>query len=139
VVHADGSLLAGHEQAALARYRSEVTPLRESARGGAGRVDMRRARWAGYPRSAASRRRKSRLGRPNWPRMSVASAGIRTDMDRPLPSYRLVRRPAPAAAAPRLDDAQQRVVSHSAGPLLVLAGPGTGKTTAIVEAVVERI
>jgi superfamily I DNA/RNA helicase/RecB family exonuclease len=60
-------------------------------------------------------------------------------MDRPLPSYRLVRRPAPAAAAPRLDDAQQRVVSHSAGPLLVLAGPGTGKTTAIVEAVVERI
>jgi alkylated DNA nucleotide flippase Atl1 len=47
VVHADGSLLAGHEQAALARYRSEVTPLRESARGGAVRVDMRRARWAG--------------------------------------------------------------------------------------------
>jgi superfamily I DNA/RNA helicase/RecB family exonuclease len=40
---------------------------------------------------------------------------------------------------PSLDDAQQRVVSHAAGPLLVLAGPGTGKTTAIVESVVHRI
>ncbi|HMG65643.1 MAG TPA: ATP-dependent DNA helicase, partial [Streptosporangiaceae bacterium] len=28
---------------------------------------------------------------------------------------------------------------HAGGPLLVLAGPGTGKTTTIVEAVVERI
>jgi superfamily I DNA/RNA helicase/RecB family exonuclease len=44
-----------------------------------------------------------------------------------------------AAAPPRLDEAQQQVVSHSAGPLLVLAGPGTGKTTAIVESVVQRI
>src|SRR5271165_5406364 len=68
--------------------------------------------------------------------------------------YRLVRR-APGAqrpgrlehgpdgaldrAAPRLDDAQQRVVDHQGGPLLVLAGPGTGKTTTIVEAVAERI
>ncbi|MGH3270825.1 MAG: ATP-dependent helicase, partial [Trebonia sp.] len=42
-------------------------------------------------------------------------------------------------AAPRLDDAQQRVVDHQGGPLLVLAGPGTGKTTTIVEAVAERI
>ena len=30
-------------------------------------------------------------------------------------------------------------MAHAGGPLLVLAGPGTGKTTAIVEAVVERI
>ena len=29
--------------------------------------------------------------------------------------------------------------AHAGGPLLVLAGPGTGKTTAIVEAVVQRI
>ena len=28
VVHADGSLLAGHERAALARYEEEKTPLR---------------------------------------------------------------------------------------------------------------
>ena len=44
-----------------------------------------------------------------------------------------------SAVRPTLDDAQQRVVSHAAGPLLVLAGPGTGKTTAIVESVVHRI
>ena len=61
-------------------------------------------------------------------------------MDSRAPAYRLVRRPVPAEVAPpALDDAQQRVVSHTSGPLLVLAGPGTGKTTAIVESVVHRI
>ncbi|MEU5988451.1 ATP-dependent DNA helicase [Spirillospora sp. NPDC047418] len=38
-----------------------------------------------------------------------------------------------------LDEQQRRVVEHAGGPLLVLAGPGTGKTTTIVEAVVDRI
>ena len=53
--------------------------------------------------------------------------------------YRLVR-PAPApVVAPTLDPSQQRVVDHMSGPLLVLAGPGTGKTTTLVEAVVERV
>ena len=47
VIHADGSLLAGHERAALARYREEGTPIRPTAGGGPGRVDMRRARWTG--------------------------------------------------------------------------------------------
>jgi superfamily I DNA/RNA helicase/RecB family exonuclease len=55
------------------------------------------------------------------------------------PAYRLVRRPVPAAPAARLDEAQQAVVDHAAGPLLVLAGPGTGKTTTIVAAVADRI
>ncbi|WP_171986672.1 MULTISPECIES: ATP-dependent helicase [Nocardiopsis] len=40
---------------------------------------------------------------------------------------------------PVLDENQRRVVEHGGGPLLVLAGPGTGKTTTIVEAVVDRI
>jgi alkylated DNA nucleotide flippase Atl1 len=44
VVHADGSLLAGHERAALARYLAESTPLRATAGGGLPRIDMRRAR-----------------------------------------------------------------------------------------------
>ena len=34
---------------------------------------------------------------------------------------------------------QQAVVDHPGGPLLVLAGPGTGKTTTLVEWVVDRI
>ncbi len=38
-----------------------------------------------------------------------------------------------------LDEHQQRVVDHPGGPLLVLAGPGTGKTTTLVEAIVDRI
>ncbi|WP_375490672.1 ATP-dependent helicase, partial [uncultured Jatrophihabitans sp.] len=54
------------------------------------------------------------------------------------PAYRLVRSAAAPAAAPVLDDAQRAVVEHPGGPLLVLAGPGTGKTTTLVEAVVAR-
>jgi alkylated DNA nucleotide flippase Atl1 len=46
VIHADGTLLDGHEAAALARYREEGTPLRYAGGGGPIRVDMRRARWA---------------------------------------------------------------------------------------------
>ncbi|MEU4406736.1 ATP-dependent DNA helicase [Streptosporangium sp. NPDC023963] len=38
-----------------------------------------------------------------------------------------------------LDEHQRAVVAHESGPLLVLAGPGTGKTTTIVETVVDRI
>jgi superfamily I DNA/RNA helicase/RecB family exonuclease len=54
-------------------------------------------------------------------------------------SYRLVRASVAPVAAPILDASQQAVVDHDAGPLLVLAGPGTGKTTTLVEAVVERV
>ncbi len=47
--------------------------------------------------------------------------------------------PAPLAAPTALDDDQRRVVDHRHGPLLVLAGPGTGKTTTIVEAICARL
>jgi alkylated DNA nucleotide flippase Atl1 len=47
VVHADGSLLAGHEREALRHYLLERTPLRSGQNGRPGRLDMRRARWAG--------------------------------------------------------------------------------------------
>jgi superfamily I DNA/RNA helicase/RecB family exonuclease len=55
------------------------------------------------------------------------------------PTLRLVRRPAAVATAPTLDASQRAVVEHPRGPLLVLAGPGTGKTTTLVESVVARI
>ena len=42
-------------------------------------------------------------------------------------------------AGPPLDPAQRRVVEHAGGPLLVLAGPGTGKTHTLFEAVVRRV
>ena len=47
--------------------------------------------------------------------------------------------PAPGAAPADLDPQQRRVVDHRGGPLLVLAGPGTGKTTTIVEAITARL
>lgn len=52
--------------------------------------------------------------------------------------YRLVR-PAPPASDFVPDDAQRRVLEHGAGPLLVLAGPGTGKTATMVELVARRV
>ncbi|MEV1285729.1 ATP-dependent DNA helicase [Micromonospora sp. NPDC049679] len=56
-----------------------------------------------------------------------------------MQAYRLVRRPAEAAPA-RVDDPVQReVVAHTAGPLLVVGGPGTGKTGTLVEAVAARV
>lgn len=47
----------------------------------------------------------------------------------------------PGSAQPSvtLDADQARVVAHERGPLLVLAGPGTGKTTTLVEAMVARL
>ncbi|MCL3819961.1 ATP-dependent helicase [Aeromicrobium wangtongii] len=49
---------------------------------------------------------------------------------------------APAAAPPHvptLDDEQRSVVEHPGGPLLVLAGPGAGKTSTLVEVVADRV
>ncbi|MGN9846615.1 ATP-dependent helicase [Nonomuraea sp. H19] len=55
-------------------------------------------------------------------------------------TWRLVRRGNSGPVAPPvLDEHQRAVVEHQSGPLLVLAGPGTGKTTTIVESVVDRI
>ncbi|MEV5435474.1 ATP-dependent DNA helicase [Streptomyces sp. NPDC052682] len=54
-------------------------------------------------------------------------------------AYRLVRTPPPRIDPPTLDAAQRSVVDHRTGPLLVLAGPGTGKTTTLVESVAARV
>src|ERR1700712_191546 len=55
------------------------------------------------------------------------------------PPFRLVRPPLPAVVSPVLDADQRRVLHHDRGVLRVLAGPGTGKTTTLVESVVERV
>jgi alkylated DNA nucleotide flippase Atl1 len=49
VVHADGSLLSGHERSALAHYEAEGTPLRRARGNGPPRIDMRRARVTDMP------------------------------------------------------------------------------------------
>lgn len=54
-------------------------------------------------------------------------------------AYRLVRTRPGSVDPPLLDAAQRAVVDHSGGPLLVLAGPGTGKTTTLVETVAARV
>ncbi|WP_246074780.1 ATP-dependent helicase [Nonomuraea terrae] len=55
-------------------------------------------------------------------------------------TWRLVRSGSGGPDAPPvLDEHQRAVVRHERGPLLVLGGPGTGKTTTIVESVVDRI
>ncbi|MFJ1669087.1 ATP-dependent helicase [Streptomyces bottropensis] len=54
-------------------------------------------------------------------------------------AYRLVRTPPARRDPPPLDAEQRGVVDHRSGPLLVLAGPGTGKTTTLVESVTARI
>ncbi|MFE7814232.1 ATP-dependent helicase [Streptomyces sp. NPDC057433] len=54
-------------------------------------------------------------------------------------AHRLVRTPPARTSPPRLDAAQRSVVDHRTGPMLVLAGPGTGKTTTLVESVAARI
>ncbi|MFD9886323.1 ATP-dependent helicase [Streptomyces alboflavus] len=50
-----------------------------------------------------------------------------------------MRTPPVLADPPQLDARQRSVVDHVGGPLLVLAGPGTGKTTTLVEAVAARV
>ena len=58
-----------------------------------------------------------------------AGEGFETLFDTQAPSQ---------VSGPPLDPAQRRVVDHPGGPLLVLAGPGTGKTHTLVEAVVSK-
>ncbi|MEU6541139.1 ATP-dependent DNA helicase [Streptomyces sp. NPDC047000] len=67
--------------------------------------------------------------RPTHPQVRQGSRG----------AYRLVRTPPSGPVPPRLDAAQRAVVDHGGGPLLVLAGPGTGKTTTLVESVAARV
>jgi uncharacterized protein (TIGR00375 family) len=47
--------------------------------------------------------------------------------------------PGPAAAPAVLDPEQQAIVTHDAGPLLVVAGPGAGKTRVLTHAIAHRV
>ena len=62
-----------------------------------------------------------------------------TASSRTASPYRLVRTPPRVVRAMVPDAEQALVLAHPGGPLLVLAGPGTGKTTTMVEAVARRV
>jgi superfamily I DNA/RNA helicase/RecB family exonuclease len=54
-------------------------------------------------------------------------------------AYRLVRAVPPPSAPLAGDPVQSRIVAHTDGPLLVIGGPGTGKTATLVAAVTARV
>ncbi|MFI2371038.1 UvrD-helicase domain-containing protein [Streptomyces sp. NPDC018833] len=82
----------------------------------------------------------STTGRRAYPHQVRQGVPPRPQGRRGVPgAYRLVRTPPVPVEPPHLDAAQRAVVDHTHGPLLVLAGPGTGKTTTLVEAVAARI
>lgn len=63
VIRADGSLLPGYEQKALAHYRDEGTPLNRAG----DRVDLGRARWLGpaeEPGQDAVGKPRTRIAQP---------------------------------------------------------------------------
>ncbi|SES12261.1 Superfamily I DNA or RNA helicase [Streptomyces qinglanensis] len=71
--------------------------------------------------------------------MSPSLAADTRQRSREPGAYRLVRTGAGPVDLPASDAAQRAVVDHRGGPLLVLAGPGTGKTATLVEAVAARV
>ena len=64
----------------------------------------------------------------------MASGGKKEDLHK----LRLVRRIVPEPTF-TFSDAQKRVISHRGSPLVVYGGPGTGKTTTLIESVIARV
>src|SRR4051794_31422440 len=68
---------------------------------------------------------------------AVSAARAANPADTAVPA--LVRRPRGPAPEPQWDAAARRVLDHRRGALRVLGGPGTGKTTLLVQTVLRRL
>ena len=132
--------------------RADGTPLAGPRATGAGGVP------AGAHAVAARRAAGRHAPRPLGRRLSTSSSGgeaasvRRGEIDivssrvsaspggaTGQPRLRLLRAARPPLPAPALDPEQLAAVAHRGGPLRVLGAPGTGVTTTIVEAVVDRV
>ncbi|MGD9986756.1 ATP-dependent helicase [Pseudonocardia sp.] len=71
------------------------------------------------------------MPRPSSPRTAAAPRRDRAPL--------LVRGAGTPPGAPAWDEAARRVLAHREGPLRVVGGPGTGKTTVLLAALAERI
>ena len=72
------------------------------------------------------------LAVPRKPRRAAAPASAAPAP--PSPSV-----PTPAAAPAGLDEDQLAIVTHDGGPLVVVAGPGAGKTRVLTHAIARRV
>lgn len=90
-------------------------------------------------RSIVRRRRASSIHvRPLWWYGHVNDEPVADPRGHGAGRYRLVRAHAPRTAiTPSVD--QQAVIDHRGGRLKVMAGPGTGKTSTLVETIANRI
>lgn len=143
VVSARGTLPESLLVRAQERWRAEATPLL----GQGDRVDLRLARWEPTPDElsalAASDVRGIHDDEPmqHTPQTDrIPPPAARRDA---LPHLTLVAGPVAQARPLDPDPAQAEVIARvrqaGHGPLLVLAGPGTGKTATLVEAVAQRL
>jgi len=79
---------------------------------------------------------------PRAPRKDRAAAGRGPAGDAATaepPTAASAGSPGPDASAAGLDPEQRAIVSHDGGPLLVVAGPGAGKTRVLTRAIGHRI
>ena len=91
-------------------------------------------RWQGYQCPARRSFYQARIGDHQAPHQRKGETKISD-----LIPVRLDRSAPDSAAPPKLDPDQRLAASHRGGPMLVLAGPGTGKTTTVVEAIVSAV
>ncbi len=139
VVQASGRPAEPYLQEALRAARRRGLPDPRRAGGPGGGALGRDVRLTAPDVAGVVHRRARRDGPVSDLRGGVARVAPPPRDGLPAAPYRLVRAPRAVPRAFVPDAEQARVLDHAGGPLLVLAGPGTGKTATMVEAVARRV